>query len=114
LPLEADEDHLALFRESSILVAEDARQVVGFGGYRGNYVSWVYVHPAHRRRGIARRLLGEMLGRLSGTVTLNVGANNKAARQLYETLGFVVDREFMGKFSGHDVRVMTLKFQRAG
>lgn len=93
LPLEADEGHLALFRESSISVAEDAGQVVGFAGHRGNYISWVYVRPTHRRRGVARRLVQDMLGRLTGTVTLNVGANNTAARQLYETLGFVIDRE---------------------
>jgi ribosomal protein S18 acetylase RimI-like enzyme len=53
-----------------------------------------------------------MLRRLSGTITLNVGKNNQAARSLYETLGFVVDQEFVGKFNGHDVEVMKLKHEK--
>ena len=65
-------------------------------------------------RAVAKMLVQEMLGRLSGTITLNVGANNRAARQLYERLGLVIDREFTGRFNGHDVSVMTLKFERAG
>ena len=91
---------------------EDAGSIVGFGGYKGNYISWVYVHPAHRRRGVARMLVREMLRRLSGTITLNVGKNNQAARGLYETIGFVVDQEFVGKFNGHDVEVMKLKHEK--
>lgn len=114
LPLGEDPAHLALFDESTILVIEDAGRVVGFGGYRGNYISWLYVHPAHRRKGVARMLVQEMRERLSGTITLNVGRNNSAARRLYETFGFIVDREFTGKFNGHDVRVMRMKHERAG
>jgi ribosomal protein S18 acetylase RimI-like enzyme len=111
--LERDPDHLALFRDSSILVMEDASEILGFAGHNGNYISWVYVHPAHRRSGVATALVREILGRLDGTVTLNVARNNHAARALYLRLGFVVAKEFRTQFNGHDVEAMTLSYDKA-
>ena len=50
------------------------------------------VHPSFRRRGLARRLLGETLARaaLAGgrSVFLEVGEDNDGARQLYLSEGF--------------------------
>jgi ribosomal-protein-alanine N-acetyltransferase len=50
------------------------------------------VHPAHRRRGIARRLLAEGLGQARALgaelAWLEVRPSNLAARALYETFGF--------------------------
>jgi ribosomal protein S18 acetylase RimI-like enzyme len=112
LPLSDDPKHLTLFRESSIIVIEEANNIVGFAGHKGNYLSWVYVHPTHRRRGIAAALVSEMLQRIDGTATLNVGKNNQAARSLYQRLGFVVEKEFTGNFNGHDVEVMTLRYDK--
>ena len=51
----------------------------------------VYVAPGERRRGLAKRALGEMchlLLRASPTVSLYVNAANHAAVGLYEALGF--------------------------
>jgi ribosomal protein S18 acetylase RimI-like enzyme len=96
LPLSDDPKHLALFRESCIIVIEETHNIVGFAGHKGNYISWVYVHPTHRRRGVAIALVSEMLRRIDGTATLNVGKNNQAARALYQRLGFVVEKEFTG------------------
>lgn len=52
----------------------------------------VAVDPAHRRRGIARRLLARHLDRLAaagiGTLFLEVEAANAAARALYAATGF--------------------------
>ncbi len=114
LPLSQDPSGLALFRESTILVAEHGTRVVGFAGHKGNYISWLFVHPRCRRQGIARELLQEMMRRLEGPVTLNVGAGNHAARCLYAAAGFTVARQFTGKFNGHDVDVLTLKYEPAG
>jgi ribosomal protein S18 acetylase RimI-like enzyme len=113
IPLNQDAAGLALFRDSVILVADDADQIVGFGGYKGNYISWLFVHPSHRRKGVAHALLEEILGRLQGPITLNVGANNQAARKLYSGFGFIVAREFSGTFNGHDVDVLTLRYEQA-
>jgi ribosomal-protein-alanine N-acetyltransferase len=50
------------------------------------------VDPAHRRRGLARRLLATHLASLAGAgvarLFLEVGTENKAARALYAGLGF--------------------------
>ena len=72
-------------------------------------VRWLFVHPAHRRQGVARALLNVIMGRLKGTVTLNVGPWNLAACRLYESLGFVKVREFPGTFNGPDVAVLTME-----
>ena len=90
------------------MVMEEAGAVVGFGGYKDRYISWLFVHPAHRRKGVARALLAEILGRLDGPVTPNVCRNNPAARSLYEGFGFVVDKEFVGIYNGHECQAMTL------
>ena len=109
IPLDDDAPMLKLFRESTILVAESRGEVIGFGGNRGNYISWLFVHPDHRRKGVARGLLSRILARLQGPVTLNVLRENDAARQLYDRLGFKVAREIDGEFNGHPVHVLTLQ-----
>jgi ribosomal protein S18 acetylase RimI-like enzyme len=114
LPLNQDPAMLALFRTSTIVVADEAEQILGFGGNKDNYISWLFVHPAYRRQGVARALLKEIIERLDGSITLNVAAENRAARQLYSSLGFVVVRDFAGQLNGHAVRVLTLSYERAG
>ena len=113
IPLQQDPAGLALFHGSAIFVAEDGDRVIGFGGHRANYISWLFVHPEHRRKGVARALLNEMMEDLEGPATLNVGAWNLAARQLYHEAGFVATREFIGTFNGRDVAVLTLVYEPA-
>ena len=110
IPLSEDAPRLAAFRRSTILVAYDAERVIGFAGYDGNYISWLFVHPIHRRHGVARALLKEVMGQMRGPITLNVGPWNQGARSLYDDLGFVIAREFVGNFNGHDVEVLTLVY----
>jgi len=112
-PLRLDPAMVMLFAESVNVVAEDQGRVVAYGGYQGNYISSLFVHPGHRRKGIGRALVHDMLGRLTGAVTLNVATNNAAARQLYASMGFVVEKEFTGQFHGQDIRIMTLRHRRA-
>lgn len=113
IPLQQDPAGLSLFHGSVILVAENNERMIGFGGYKENYISWLFVHPAHRRKGVARGLLSEMMECLQGAVTLNVGSWNLAARQLYNQAGFVTTREFIGTFNGYDVPVLTLVYDPA-
>ena len=51
------------------------------------------------------------MGHLRGPITLNVGKWNQGARKPYDDLGFVVVREFLGTFNGHDVEVLTLAYE---
>jgi ribosomal protein S18 acetylase RimI-like enzyme len=97
-----------LFHESEVFVAEQHGQVVGFAGTRGNYISWLFVHPLHRRAGIAKNLIQEAIRGLHGTIELNVAKSNEAASHLYEGLGFVVQREFTGNFNGQKCQVVRL------
>ena len=46
------------------------------------------VDPAYRRRGIGRRLLGELTSRHAGTLYLEVRESNAAARKFYKAFGF--------------------------
>ena len=113
LPLESDTDMQALFRGSQILVAEDLDRIAGFGGNRGSFITWLFVHPAFRRRGVATGLVRDMLARLQQPVTLNVMASNFAARALYERIGFSVEREFQGNFQGKPCNVARLRYETA-
>jgi len=56
---------------------------------RAAYVLNVLVVPAHRRRGLARRLVQELLERLRAAGVVSVGLDaTSQGRHLYETLGF--------------------------
>ena len=112
-PLEADPSMKALFHDSEILVMEDANRIVGFGGSRGTFITWLFVHPNHRRKGVACALVRELVARLDGTITLNVATTNGAACNLYKRMGFTVEREFMGQFNGHNCPVAKLRYDKA-
>jgi ribosomal protein S18 acetylase RimI-like enzyme len=111
--LEADPNMTALFHSSQILVMADAGRVVGFVGKRGTVITWLFVHPNDRRKGVATALVREMLTQLDGTITLNVAMTNAPARKLYEHLGFTVEREFIGQFNGHRCPVAKLRYGKA-
>jgi len=114
LALDDDPEMLALFRASEIIVAEVEGEVAGFAGNKGNYIAWLFVHPHHRRRGIASALIRSVVARLDGVATLNVATGNTAARQLYERLGFVIEHQFEGRFRGHPCNVMRLRHEPSG
>ncbi len=74
--------------KESIIGAAGVRNIVGTGE-----ITNVMVHPDHRGRKIARRMLEELLerGRKLGAYdfTLEVRISNEPAIKLYESLGFV-------------------------
>jgi ribosomal protein S18 acetylase RimI-like enzyme len=111
--LEVDPDMMALFRGSEILIAERSARIVGFGGIRGNFITWLFVHPEYRRQGVAQALVRALLAQLSGTITLNVATTNVPAYNLYKRLGFTVEREFVGQFNGHSCPVTKLRYEKA-
>ncbi len=112
LPLERDTRSQRLFRESRIVVVEDHEEILGFGGNTGNYISWMFVHPHHRRKGAARLLLEHILASLDGTIELNVFKNNHPARSLYQQFGFEIEREFVGNLNGYKTNAMTLRMDK--
>ncbi len=111
--LDADPDMQALFRASEIIVMAESDRIVGFAGSRDAFITWLFVHPSRRRRGVATALLGELLNRIECPVTLNVAMSNAAALALYRRFGFEVEREFAGQFQGNPCRVAKLRHYRA-
>lgn len=79
------------------LVAEEDGEVAGYVGSQTvmdeSDMMNVAVHPDYRRKGIAEKLVMELVEALkkrdSRCLTLEVRASNEPARALYEKLGFV-------------------------
>ena len=79
------------------LVAEEDSAVAGYIGSQTvvdeSDMMNVAVHPDHRRKGVAEKLVMELVEALkkrdSRCLTLEVRASNEPARALYEKLGFV-------------------------
>ena len=112
MPLVADQAMTGLFRVSQIVVAEEASRVVGFAGHRGSFITWLFVHPEFRRRGIANALVRHLIARLEPHVMLNVVSGNAAARALYARLGFKLERELRGNFQGWPCNLCKLSYER--
>ncbi|HSF05765.1 MAG TPA: ribosomal protein S18-alanine N-acetyltransferase [Methylomirabilota bacterium] len=76
------------------------------------HITNIAVHPAFRRRGIGRGLLGSVLEdarrRATRLVVLEVRPSNNEARALYESLGFQVVGRRRGYYydTGEDALVM--------
>ena len=78
------------------LVALEGENVIGYVGSQ-TVMGWtdmmnVAVHPDHRRRGVGKALIEELIRQLqaqgSENLTLEVRASNENARALYALLGF--------------------------
>ena len=112
LSVEAIESRLRETAGQVMLGAFDGDTLVGLSGLlrerRSKLVhkAWIvsfYVAPEARRRGLGRLLLEQTLARARAMpglrqVNLGVNAGNVAARQLYESMGFVafgLERGFM-------------------
>jgi len=80
-----------LFLVGTVGGAIVATAMVGYEGHRG-WINYLGVLPAHRRRGYARRLIGEAerLLRLEGCpkINLQVRQGNAAALSFYERVGY--------------------------
>lgn len=69
-------------------VACAGEAVVGFVAATGPHLDQLFVDPDHQRAGLGSALLRAMLERGPRPVTLDVFADNRPARDLYERFGF--------------------------
>ena len=80
----------------------------------------VATHVNYRRRGVARLLLGRVLGHAReqsvGRVTLEVRKSNLPAQKLYESIGFLISSVRKGYYSddGEDALAMALEIPPQG
>jgi len=104
-------DFLSADARISTLIAEKAGLGIGFllyypiyastfRGIAGLFVEDLWVDPAYRQRGLARRLLAEVarIGKAGGRPALCLSALdwNENARRLYRDIGFVEIKEWIG------------------
>jgi GNAT superfamily N-acetyltransferase len=87
---------------------EENSKVIGFAGNKGNYISWMFVDPGYRRKGIAKKFLNKILKDLKGEIKLNGAKNNTAGKNLDKKFGFVIEKEFIGNLNGYKSQAMTL------
>jgi GNAT superfamily N-acetyltransferase len=86
----------------TMFVARLGDEVVGFAGIDEPYLAWLYVDPAHYRRGIGRALLRHCLARLGEDAWTRACGNNNAALGLYLSEGFVIESRFTGENAGYE------------
>lgn len=104
--------------QSTFLVALIGGEVVGYAGFwtivDEAHITTVAIHPDHRRMGLGRRLVRELLERAKAAgiqcVTLEVRRGNEAATKLYLQMGFqeVAIRRGYYPDNGEDAVVMWL------
>ncbi|MBB5018051.1 ribosomal protein S18 acetylase RimI-like enzyme [Chitinivorax tropicus] len=101
LPLEQAGPTEGLF-DGTVLVAEWQQQVVGFVGFTDDELTWLYVHPSHQRKGIARGLIRAAVAASVGPLALDVLVGNEAALALYLSEGFHHVATISGKLAGNE------------
>lgn len=96
-------------RHSTVLVAQDDDEVIGFSAVDDNYLGWLYVHPDHYHKGIGRRLLQEALQLVSGEAWTTVLAGNRPAIALYRSEGFDEVARFESDNEGYPCTCLRMK-----
>ena len=99
--------------ESMVLTARNDRAIAGFAIMRyaddTAHLNLLAVDPAHRRRGIARRLVAwlEESALTAGTfvVGLELRALNQPAREFYQTLGYREVGRVPGYYQGIEAAI---------
>jgi len=85
-----------------VAIARDGERVVGMArllsdGVCNAYLVDVWTHSAYRRQGIASEMMRQLIAAVPGQ---HIGLQTDHARELYESLGFRLQPEFMSLVSG--------------
>jgi len=96
------------FFDSQTLVACAAGAIVGFISCNIAYITWLYVDPAHQRRGIGRRLLREAVARIGPEAWVNVIGGNQPAIALYQSVGMELVWERASDCDGYPCTTLRL------
>jgi len=90
--------------ESDLFIAETSGKIVGFLSITPEFITRrvlldCLVHPAHRRKGLAKRLLAQATQRISELpveiIHVSVPEENSTAREVLSRMGFKVVRQFL-------------------
>ncbi len=101
VPLETAAEREGLF-SYNLLVAELDGVLAGFCAFFDDELAWLYVDPAHARKGVGRALSESALAELGRPVYLEVLCGNEPALSLYRSLGFREERVAEGRMPGNE------------
>lgn len=102
LPLHVAAEREGLFEYPGLFVAEQDGAVVGFAVCTEDELAWLYVDPAHMRRGIGRSFVNYAVHKYPGIHELEALVGNEPAKALYEQTGFEVAHIAAGKMPGNE------------
>lgn len=102
LPLRIAAEREDLFAYPGLFVAELGGEIAGFAACTQEELAWLYVDPAHFRKGVGRALAEHALQRFPGIRHVEVLAGNAPAKALYARLGFVTAATERGRMPGNE------------
>lgn len=102
LPLRIAAEREDLFAYPGLFVAELGGEIAGFAACTQEELAWLYVDPAHFRKGVGRALAEHALQRFPGIRRVEVLSGNAPAKALYARLGFVTAATERGRMPGNE------------
>lgn len=102
LPLRIAAEREDLFAYPGLFVAELGGEIAGFAACTQEELAWLYVDPAHFRKGVGRALAEHALQRFPGIRHVEVLSGNAPAQALYARLGFVTAATERGRMPGNE------------
>ena len=105
IPLAQDEDRYPKFLASNLFVCYEDKKILGFCGYKNDFICWVYVDKSARGLGVGKLMMSFLLQEIAGTVSLQVTCANKVARSLYSQMGFMPKEQMTVDYNRTDVLV---------
>lgn len=102
LPLRIAAEREDLFAYPGLFVAELGGEIAGFAACTQEELAWLYVDPAHFRKGVGRALAEHALQRFPGIRHVEVLSGNAPAKALYARLGFVTAATERGRMPGNE------------
>lgn len=95
--------------DSTIFVAEQNNETIGFVAFCNQEITWLYVDPKFFRKGYGKELLSFALNKVLKPVRVTVLNNNLRAINLYKRLGFNVEEKQKGKIPLTNIKVSSLR-----
>lgn len=108
IPLNKDNVLLKSFYESTIIVAENDNDILGFAGYNEELVSFLFVDSKYYKKKIGSTLLENILSKTGKKAWLLVAKTNISAQKLYKKYKFQIVESFIGNYNGNKVEVLRL------
>jgi len=107
VPLNQDAVILAAFKESTVLVFEEA-EVLGFAALYDDQLRAMFVGRGARGRGVGQAMLNCARSR-NGEMRLNVAKSNFMAREFYERNGFIAVGEMSSMYGDKAITYVQMK-----